>query len=48
MRRNGTAEDIAHAALYLASPAASFVTGKLLEVDGMAAEELIPKEIPDL
>ena len=48
MRRNGTAEDIALAAVYLASPAASFVTGKLLEVDGAAADELIPKDMPDL
>jgi 7-alpha-hydroxysteroid dehydrogenase len=48
MRRNGLPEDIAHAALYLASPAASWVTGKLLEVDGGANEELIPKDIADL
>jgi len=34
MRRIGTVEDIALAALYLASPASSWVTGKILEVDG--------------
>lgn len=34
MRRLGTVEDIALAALYLASPASSWVTGKILEVDG--------------
>jgi 7-alpha-hydroxysteroid dehydrogenase len=34
MRRLGTTEDIALAALYLASPASSWVTGKILEVDG--------------
>ncbi len=34
MRRIGTVEDIAIAALYLASPASSWVTGKILEVDG--------------
>lgn len=34
MARLGTTEDIALAALYLASPAASWVTGKVLEVDG--------------
>jgi 7-alpha-hydroxysteroid dehydrogenase len=48
MRRNGLPEDIALAALYLASPAASWVTGKLLEVDGAASDDLIPKDIPDL
>jgi 7-alpha-hydroxysteroid dehydrogenase len=34
MRRLGTVEDIAIAALYLASPASGWVTGKILEVDG--------------
>jgi 7-alpha-hydroxysteroid dehydrogenase len=34
MRRIGTVEDIAVAALYLASPAAGWVTGKVFEVDG--------------
>jgi 7-alpha-hydroxysteroid dehydrogenase len=34
MRRLGTVEDIAIAALYLASPASSWVTGKIMEVDG--------------
>lgn len=48
MRRNGTPEDIAAAVLYFASPAASWVTGKLLEVDGGAAAELIPNNQPDL
>ena len=27
---------------------ASWVTGKLLEVDGLAGEDLVPKDIPDL
>jgi len=48
MRRNGTPEDIAAAALYLVSPAASWVTGKLLEVDGAAFSPLIPNHQPDL
>ena len=34
MKRIGTPEDIAAAALYLTSPAASWVTGKVFEVDG--------------
>ena len=48
MRRNGLPEDIAAAVLYLCSPAASFVTGELLKVDGMAADDMIPHQIPDL
>jgi 7-alpha-hydroxysteroid dehydrogenase len=48
MRRNGEPEDIAAAILYLASPASSFVTGKLLEVDGAARAGLIPHDWPDL
>jgi 7-alpha-hydroxysteroid dehydrogenase len=34
MRRLGTVEDIAAAALWLASPAGGWVTGKVVEVDG--------------
>jgi len=34
MRRVGTPRDIACAAVYLASPASSWVTGKVLQVDG--------------
>lgn len=34
MRRPGEVEDIAAAALYLASPAASWVTGKVFQIDG--------------
>ena len=48
MRRNGTPQDIADAVLFLASPASSWVTGKLLEVDGSAADELLPSTQPDL
>jgi 7-alpha-hydroxysteroid dehydrogenase len=48
MRRNGVPQDIADAVLFLASPASSWVTGKLLEVDGSADDELIPNTQPDL
>ena len=48
MRRNGTPDDIAAAALYLAGSGAAWVTGKLLEVDGAVTTEIVPKDIPDL
>jgi 7-alpha-hydroxysteroid dehydrogenase len=48
MRRNGTPEDIASAALFFASPASSWITGKLLEVDGAAPAGVFPNEAPDL
>jgi len=34
MGRLGQVEDIALGALYLASPAGSFLTGKVVEIDG--------------
>jgi len=34
MKQWGQVEDVAWAALYLASPAARWITGKILEVDG--------------
>ena len=40
MRRNGTPDDIAGAAVYLASPAASWVTGVLLDVNGGPVDEM--------
>jgi gluconate 5-dehydrogenase len=35
--RLGDVDEIAHSALYLASPAAAFVTGVILPVDGGAS-----------
>jgi len=42
MKRLGQVEDIALAALYLASPAASWVTGKIMEVDGGSEKTNMP------
>jgi 7-alpha-hydroxysteroid dehydrogenase len=46
MRRLGTPEDVAYAAVYLASPAASWVTGVLLDVNGGEVDEITSS--PDL
>ncbi|GIW42219.1 MAG: 7-alpha-hydroxysteroid dehydrogenase [Candidatus Binatia bacterium] len=48
MARIGTVEDIAAAALYLASPASSWVTGKVFEVDGGAEGSTWPFPPPRL
>jgi len=48
LKRLGEPEDIALCALYLASPAASFVTGKLFEVDGGLEEANLELGLPDL
>jgi 7-alpha-hydroxysteroid dehydrogenase len=48
MRRLGDPEDIAAAAVYLASPASSYLTGKTLEVDGGITFPNLDLPIPDL
>jgi 7-alpha-hydroxysteroid dehydrogenase len=48
MRRLGEPVDIAAAAVYLASPAGSFLTGKTLEVDGGLTYPNLDITVPDL
>ena len=48
MKRLGQPDDIALCALYLASPASSFVTGKVYDVDGGLEEANLALGLPDL
>jgi 7-alpha-hydroxysteroid dehydrogenase len=48
LRRIGTTDDIAAAVLYLSSDAGSFLTGKVLEVDGGLQEPNLDLKLPDL
>lgn len=48
MNRAGEPEDIAAAALYLASPAASWVTGKIFQIDGGAESPSISVPVKPL
>jgi 7-alpha-hydroxysteroid dehydrogenase len=45
MGRIGTVEDVALAALYLASPASQWVTGKVFEIDGGSVDSTWPMKI---
>ncbi len=48
MKRLGEVDDIAIGALYLASDASSFVTGKVLEIDGGIEAANLDLRLPDL
>jgi 7-alpha-hydroxysteroid dehydrogenase len=48
LRRLGDPDDIALAALYLSSPAAGWITGKVLDVDGGLEEANLEMGLPDL
>jgi 7-alpha-hydroxysteroid dehydrogenase len=48
LKRLGDPDDIAACALYLASEASSFVTGKIMEIDGGLEEANLELGLPDL
>ena len=48
LRRLGTPEDIAAGVLYLCSPAGSYLTGKILEIDGGIESATLAMGLPDL
>ena len=48
LKRVGRVEDIAAAAVYLASSASSYVTGRVIDVDGGIQRANLDLGIPDL
>ena len=48
LHRLATIADVANTARWLASPAASYITGKVIEIDGGAEAPVFPNTTPDL
>src|ERR1700722_6985483 len=48
LHRLATIADVANTARWLASPAASYITGKVIEIDGGAEASVFPTTTPDL
>jgi 7-alpha-hydroxysteroid dehydrogenase len=48
LHRLSAVADVANAARWLASPAASYITGKIIEIDGGAEAPTFPDDTPDL
>src|ERR1700736_690923 len=48
LHRLATGADVANTARWLASPAAGYVTGKVIEIDGGAEAPVFPDDTPDL
>ena len=48
LHRLSTVADVANTARWLASPAASYITGKIIEIDGGAEAPTFPDDTPDL
>jgi 7-alpha-hydroxysteroid dehydrogenase len=48
LRRLASVEDVALTVRWLSSPAADYITGKIIEVDGGAETPTFPSDAPDL
>jgi len=48
LHRLATVDDIARVAVWLASPASSYITGKIIEIDGGAEAPVFPDDSSDL
>jgi 7-alpha-hydroxysteroid dehydrogenase len=48
LHRLATVAEVASTAKWLASPAASYITGKIIEIDGGAEAPVFPHDTPDL